>query len=99
MSNKLINQYNLTPRDIDRIIGMAWEDRTPFDAIEAQFGMPEKDVIKLMRSEMHPNNWRKWRARVQGRSTKHRRKRGEDIDRFRSNMQKHISQNRASKPR
>lgn len=99
MSNKIAENYSLSPRDVDRIIGMAWEDRTPFDAIEEQFGVPEKDVIKLMRRHMHPRNWRKWRARVQGRSTKHRQKRGGEVERFRSRMQKHVSQNRASKPR
>jgi uncharacterized protein (TIGR03643 family) len=62
---------SLTPTDIDRIVEMAWEDRTPFDAIEAQFGLKEQEVISLMMNELKPASWRKWRARVQGRATKH----------------------------
>jgi uncharacterized protein (TIGR03643 family) len=50
--------------DIDRIIGMAWEDRTPFDAIEAQFGISERGVIELMRRELKPGSFRMWRERV-----------------------------------
>ncbi|MEL6655457.1 MAG: TIGR03643 family protein [Bacteroidota bacterium] len=94
---KLYKKYELTDRDVDRIIGMAWEDRTPFDAITKQFGLTEAEVIKLMRHEMHPRNWRKWRARVQGRSTKHSRKMVDGVDRFRSKAQRHISLNRISK--
>lgn len=94
---KIYKKYQLTDRDVDRIIEMAWEDRTPFDAITRQFGLSEAEVITLMRREMHPRNWRKWRARVQGRSTKHRQKMGDDVDRFRSKAQRHISLNRVSK--
>jgi uncharacterized protein (TIGR03643 family) len=61
----------LTAPQIDRIIEMAWEDRTPFEAILAQFGVREDDVIRLMRRELKQSSWRMWRARVQGRSTKH----------------------------
>ena len=57
-----------------RIIEMAWEDRTPFEAIEAQFGLPESGVIRLMRAELKPNSFRVWRARVSGRTTKHLQK-------------------------
>lgn len=84
-------------RDTDRIIEMAWEDRTPFDAIEAQFGVTEKQVIELMRRELKPVSFRNWRARVQGRATKHRAIRGEDVERFRSKMQRVISRNKPSK--
>ncbi|MEL6669164.1 MAG: TIGR03643 family protein [Bacteroidota bacterium] len=84
-------------RDTDRIIEMAWEDRTPFDAIEAQFGIPEKEVIILMRRELKPKSFRRWRARVQGRSTKHARKGDGQPERFKSNMQRHISMNKKSK--
>ena len=52
---------------IDRIIEMAWEDRTPFEALKLQFDMSEQDVIALMRKEMKPSSFRMWRARVQGR--------------------------------
>ena len=85
----------LDEQEIDRIVEMAWEDRTPFDAIEQQFGLPEKEVIKLMRREMKPSSFKMWRARVQGRSTKHRSKQGSD--RFKCTMQKEISGNKISK--
>jgi uncharacterized protein (TIGR03643 family) len=94
---KLIKKYQLTERDIDRIIQMAWEDRTPFEAITAQFGLSEAEVIKLMKSEMRLNNWKKWRARVQGRSTKHAHLRKNKVKRFRSKMQRQITKNRISK--
>ena len=57
--------------DVDRIIEMAWEDRTPFDAIKNQFGFTEKDVIKIMRNNLKPSSFRLWRKRVSGRKTKH----------------------------
>ena len=56
---------------IDRIIEMAWEDRTSFEAIQYQFGLSEKDVIALMRKEMKSSSFRMWRKRVYGRKTKH----------------------------
>lgn len=87
----------LLPEDIDRIIEMAWEDRTPFDAIKAQFGLVEAEVIALMRREMHPRNWRKWRSRVQGRATKHVQKRSEEVLRFKCDRQRRISNNHISK--
>ena len=90
-------KYNLTDRDIDRIVEMAWEDRTPFDAIEAQFGLSEDEVIKLMKKQMHLRNWKKWRARVQGRKTKHRQLREDDVSRFKSSRQRRISGNQISK--
>jgi uncharacterized protein (TIGR03643 family) len=73
---------------IDRVIEMAWEDRTPFEAIELQFGLKEKDVIALMRREMQPSSFKMWRKRVSGRSTKHRQKRGFVEGRFKSQNQK-----------
>lgn len=94
---KIVQKYNLTERDIDRIVEMAWEDRTPFEAIEAQFGISEDEVIKLMKQEMRLRNWKKWRARVQGRKTKHARLREDDVHRFKSKMQRRIAGNRISK--
>ena len=94
---KVIKKYNLTDTDIDRIIGMAWEDRTPFEAIKAQFGLSEGEVIILMKDQMRLKNWQKWRARVQGRKTKHQKLRGEEVSRFRSKAQRVISLNRISK--
>jgi uncharacterized protein (TIGR03643 family) len=94
---KLSKKYQLTERDIDRIIQMAWEDRTPFEAITAQFGLSESEVIKLMKSEMRLKNWKKWRARVQGRKTKHAKLQDDRAKRFRSKMQRQITKNRISK--
>lgn len=76
---------------------MAWEDRTPFEAIQYQFGLTEADVIRLMKQEMTLKNWKKWRARVQGRKTKHRALRSQDINRFKCSRQRDISGNRISK--
>ena len=61
----------LSSGDIDRVIEMAWEDRTTFEAIEFQFGLPEAEVIALMRSELRTGSFRAWRKRVSGRQTKH----------------------------
>jgi uncharacterized protein (TIGR03643 family) len=84
--------------EIDRVIEMAWEDRTPFEAIEAQFGLPEKDVIALMRKELKRSSFNLWRKRVHsGVSQKHRHKRNEDITRFKCNLQRTISLNKISK--
>lgn len=93
---KIIKKFNLLPIDIDRIVEMAWEDRTPFDAIKIQFGLSEADVIALMKSEMHLRNWKKWRARVHGRATKHRALCDEVLIRFKSPMQRGAT-NRISK--
>ena len=94
---KISKKYNLDERAIDRIIEMAWEDRTPFDAIEAQFDVPEKDVIELMRQEMKLSSWKMWRKRVQGRKTKHRSKRSFEVGRHKCSRQKTISLNKISK--
>ena len=83
--------------DIDRIIEMAWEDRTTFEAIEIQFGLKQKDVIKLMRKEMKPSSFKMWRERTKGRNTKHEALRGDDVDRFKCSRQKAISSNKVSK--
>jgi len=65
-------KLNLTEDDTARIIEMAWEDRTPFEAIEVQFGLKEKQVIALMRRWLKPKSFKRWRKRVSGRKTKHR---------------------------
>ncbi|NQX86620.1 MAG: TIGR03643 family protein [Flavobacteriaceae bacterium] len=84
--------------DIDRIVEMAWEDRTPFEAIRFQFGLLEKDVIRLMRSELKSGSFKRWRKRVnKGKSKKHLKKRNPEIKRFRCSRQKAISTNRISK--
>jgi len=87
----------LNPIEIDRVIEMAWEDRTPFEAIEAQFGLTERGVIDLMRREMKGSSFRMWRARVQGRATKHLSKRGFIEGPHKSAMQRNISGNKISK--
>jgi uncharacterized protein (TIGR03643 family) len=97
--NKETITLNLSEAKIDRIIEMAWEDRTPFDAITFQFGLSERQVIDLMRREMKASSFRMWRERVQGRSTKHLKKRSEDIDRFKCSRQRNISMNKVSKRR
>lgn len=88
----LVYMKELDERDIDRVIEMAWEDRTPFGAIEMQFGLPEKEVIELMRRELKRKSFERWRKRVSGRSTKHRKKRPK-MQRFKSSRQKNISNN------
>ncbi|WP_041656093.1 TIGR03643 family protein [Marinobacter nauticus] len=69
----------LNSEEVSRIIEMAWEDRTPFEAIESTFGLPEKSVIALMRKELKPGSFRSWRKRVSGRRTKHESLRPDDI--------------------
>ncbi|MAM01430.1 MAG: TIGR03643 family protein [Flavobacteriaceae bacterium] len=87
----------LSLEQIDRIIEMAWEDRTPFDAIHLQFGLKEQDVIKLMRSELKISSFKMWRSRVQGRKTKHNSIREDGTDRFKCFRQRGISNNKISK--
>ena len=88
----------LNEGDKNRIIEMAWEDRTPFDAIEFQFGLPEKEVIKLMRSELKRSSFNLWRKRVNsGPSQKHAKKQPEDMLRFKCSRQKNITFNKISK--
>ena len=78
----------LDPVQIDRIIEMAWEDRTPFEAISFQFGLNEKEVITLMRREMKSKSFAMWRKRVQGRKTKHLKLRDNTVNRFKCTRQK-----------
>jgi uncharacterized protein (TIGR03643 family) len=78
----------LTSADHDRIIQMAWEDRTPFEAIELQWGLNEAAVIALMRSLLTQSSFNRWRKRVTGRKTKHKALRSEDVTRFKSHDQK-----------
>ena len=87
----------LSLRDIDRIIEMGWEDRTPFDAITMQFGIKEQEIITIMRNNMKPNSFKLWRKRVQGRKTKHLKKRDEEVGRFKCSRQRSISNNKVSK--
>jgi len=87
----------LSVRDTDRIIEMAWEDRTSFDAIKEQFGITEQQVIGLMRKEMKLSSFKLWRQRVQGRATKHKKLTDNTITRFKCSRQRQISLNKISK--
>lgn len=78
----------LDPGTVSRVIEMAWEDRTPFEAISDLYGLDEKQVIALMRREMKPSSFKMWRKRVSGRQTKHRARRGFLVGRFKSDNQK-----------
>lgn len=83
---------------IERIIEMAWEDRTPFEAIKFQFGTSEADIISLMRNNLKNNSFKMWRKRVNsGVSSKHLKKRRKDMNRFKCSRQKSISNNKISK--
>lgn len=89
---------DLNERDLNRIIEMAWEDRTSFEAIQYQFGIPEKTVIKLMRSNLKRSSFNLWRKRVNsGPSQKHEQKRSKEMNRFKCSRQQTISSNKISK--
>ena len=91
-------QGPLDAQQLDRIIEMAWEDRTPFEAIAYQFGLKEKEVIKLMRSHLKRSSFNLWRKRVNsGVSQKHLKKRSTEINRFKCSRQRAISGNKISK--
>lgn len=87
-----------TNSELDRIVEMAWEDRTPFEAILFQFGLPEKEVIRLMRSMLKATSFKRWRKRVNsGVSQKHLKRRNSEITRFRCSRQRTITGNKISK--
>ena len=87
----------LTDTQIDRIIEMAWEDRTTFEAIRYQFGLKEQDVINIMRLEMKPSSFKLWRKRVQGRKTKHQKLRSFEKGRFKCSRQRQVNNNKIAK--
>jgi uncharacterized protein (TIGR03643 family) len=88
---------SLSSISIDRVIEMAWEDRTTFESIQFQFGLKEQEVIDLMRAEMKLKSFKMWRKRVQGRKTKHEKLRTFAKGRFKCSRQKTISNNAISK--
>lgn len=90
-------KQQLNSRQLDRIIEMAWEDRTTFDAIEFQFGLKEQKVIELMRTHIKRSSFKLWRKRVSGRKTKHQKKRAFISGRFKCSRQRSISNNKISK--
>jgi uncharacterized protein (TIGR03643 family) len=79
---------SLSQEQIDRVIEMAWEDRTPFEAIKFQFDLTEDDVITIMRREMKSKSFAMWRKRVQGRKTKHSKLRENSVNRFKCSRQR-----------
>ena len=85
---------NFSDRDIDRIIQMCWEDRTPFDAIKTQFEISEKEIISIMRNNLMEKSFLNWRKRVDSRKTKHNALSASDKKRFKSKSQRQISFNR-----
>lgn len=89
-SETLIKQKenSFTPREIDRIIQMAWEDRTPFEAMFFQFGLKEKEVIEFMRKHSLPSSFKMWRKRMRGRRTKHNTLRSKNTMRFKCSRQR-----------
>ena len=90
--------HDIPDKDLDRIIEMAWEDRTPFEAISYQFNIAEKDIINIMRKELKRSSFNLWRKRVNsGISSKHLKKRSSSINRFKANRQRCISVNKISK--
>ena len=88
---------HLTEKEIDRIIEMAWEDRTPFEAIHFQFGIREQAVIELMRRYSKKSSFQLWRKRMKGRNTKHTILRTPSVKRFKCTRQRNISRNKISK--
>ncbi len=85
------------PEETDRIIQMAWEDRTTFDAIHLQFGLTEGELIDFMRTHSLPSSFKMWRKRMTGRTTKHAKRNVGDDFRFKCSRQKSISNNKISK--
>ena len=75
------DRKNLVEPDLSRLIEMAWEDRTPFDAIEKSFGLGESQVIAIMRKELKRSSFELWRKRVTGRATKHIALRSDEVSR------------------
>jgi uncharacterized protein (TIGR03643 family) len=91
-------EYSTIPeKDLDRIIEMAWEDRTPFEAIAYQFGFKEDQVKKIMQASLKKSSYRLWRQRVENCQTKHLYKRSDEINRFKCSRQKSITLNKITK--
>lgn len=90
---------NFSDQQLDRIIEMAWEDRTTFDAIKFQFDLSEAQVKALMKKELKFSSYALWRKRVENCKTKHAAKRSADINRFKCSRQRAISNNKIAKRR
>lgn len=89
--------HNLTAEQIDRVIEMAWEDRTPFEAISFQFGISEMEVKIIMRKKLKHSSYELWRKRVTNRKTKHEKLRSFSEGRFKCKLQRQITNNKISK--
>ncbi len=85
---KQAEKFNFSDEDRDRIIQMAWEDRTPFEAMEFQFGLKEKEIIEFMRKNSQPSSFRMWRKRMKSRKTKHAALREDGTNRFKCSRQR-----------
>jgi len=92
-------EKKLSDIDTNRIIEMAWDDRTTFDAIKFQFGLTESEVKALMKSKLKFSSYKLWRKRVEACKTKHAKTRLDSIDRFKCNLQRNITHNKISKRR
>ena len=90
-------QKELTPQEIDRVVEIAWEDRTTFNAIKAQFHLSERETIEIMRKEMKRSSFEMWHERVKNRKTKHQQLSSVDDFRHKCTLQKQISHNKISK--
>jgi uncharacterized protein (TIGR03643 family) len=88
IKNYVSDSVDIIDEDKDRIIQMAWEDRTPFEAIEFQFGLKEKDVIEFMRKNSLPSSFKMWRKRMKSRKTKHSFLCEKSINRFKCSRQR-----------
>ncbi|MEL6449406.1 MAG: TIGR03643 family protein [Pseudomonadota bacterium] len=87
----MVEPDKLSPADASRVVEMAWEDRTPFEAIAASYGLSEADVIRLMRRELSASAFKRWRARVSGRKTKHTQKRPAGVNRHQSSTHNKVN--------
>ena len=95
--SEIITNKEFSLQDIDRIIEMAWEDRTPFDAIKYQFGINEAEVKVFMKKNLKFSSYKLWRNRVENCKTKHAKTRVKGIDRFKCTLQRNITLNKISK--
>ena len=91
-----MKNFNLTEREVDRIIQMCWEDRTPFDVISDQFKLTENQIISVMRNNLKKSSFIRWRKRVDNRKTKHTALSNKDKKRFKSKSQRQITYNKIS---
>ena len=98
LSKLVMEKQKLSQASLDRIIEMAWEDRTPFEAIFHQFAITESAVIEIMRDNLKRSSFNLWRKRVNsGVSSKHLKLRSTEMQRFKCSRQKSISNNKISK--